>query len=280
MKSAQLLTLVLAANFLAHADFSYTQTRKGSQGMAGAAAAPQVTKCFFKGSRVLFDSGATAHVIDYGAQTMTTIDKAAKTYSVRPMGGNMPADAANVDVQIDVKETGQTKTIAGFNCRQVVMTMATAAAGMKMQIETESWISADVPGWQNMRAFYQKNGSALSAMAGGSPGVQKAMAEMQKKMSAMNGVAVLQPVRMKSAAGSEEQMGQAQAGLAQARARLEEMAKQGGQQGEMARQALARMPGGSGAGAPLYETTTESSDFSAADIPDSIFAIPAGFTRK
>jgi hypothetical protein len=284
VKTAQLLTLVFAASFAAHADFSYTQTRKGSQGMPGAAA-PQLTKYFFKGSRMLSDDGETARIVDYSAQTMTTIDKVKKTYSVRQIGGNMPAEASNVDVQIDVKETGQTKTIDGFNCRQVIMTIAMDAAasapgGMKMQIETESWISADVPGWQNMRAFYQKNGSALSAMAGGNPNMQKALAAMQKKMSAMNGIAVLQTVRMKSAGGSDAQTGQAQAGMAQARARLEEMAKQGGQQGEMAKQALARMPGGGGAGAPLFEITTESSGFSAADIPDSIFAIPAGFTQK
>ncbi|MGP8247137.1 MAG: DUF4412 domain-containing protein [Bryobacteraceae bacterium] len=285
MKTVQLLTLLFAASFAAHADFSYTQTRKGSQGMAGAAAAPQVTKYFFKGSRMLSDSGDTARLIDYGAQTMTTINKAAKTYSVRPIGGNMPAAAGNVDVQIDVKETGQKKTINGYNCSQVIMTMdmgapASAAAGMKMQVEAEFWRSPDVPGWQNMRAFYQKNGNALASMAGGNPSMQKAMAEMQKKMFAMNGITVLQTIRVKSAGGSDAQMSQAQAGLAQARARLEEMAKQGGQQGEMAKQALARMPGGGGAGAPLFETTMESSDFSAADIPDSVFAIPAGFTQK
>jgi len=283
VKTALLPPLVFAASFAAHADFSYTQTRKGSQGMAGAA--PQVAKYYFKGSKMLSDSGDTTRILDYSAGTMTIIDKAAKTYSVRPLGGNLPAAAGDVDVQIDVKQTGQTKTINGFACSQVIMTMAmdapaSAPAGMKMQVESELWISADVPGWQSMHSFYQKNGGALSAMAGGNAGMQKAIAEMQKKMSGMNGIPVLQTVRVKSAGGSDAQMSQAQAGLAQARARLEEMAKQGGQQGEMAKQALARMPGGAGAGAPFFETTMESSGFSAAEIPDSIFAIPAGFTQK
>jgi hypothetical protein len=270
LKTAQLLTLALAASFPAHADFSYTQTRKG--------AAPQVTKYYFKGTRMMADSGDTARIVDYSSQTMTTINKGAKTYSVQPIGGSLPAGSSNVDLHIDVKETGQTKTINGFDCRQVIMTMSgSGAAGMRMQIEKESWISADVPGWQNLRAFYQKNGSSFPGVGGGDPNMQRAVEAMQKEMAGVNGAAVLEIVRIKPVSGSDAQMAQAQAGMAVARARLEEMAKQGGQQGEIAKQALARMPGG---GAPMFETTIESSDFSAADIPDSMFEIPAGFTQK
>lgn len=276
VKITQLLILALATSFAARADFSYTQTAKASQGT------PQVTKSFFKGSKMLADRGDTATLFDFNAQTITTINKAAKTYSVKKIGEDV--GAAGVVPQIDIKDTGQKKTINGYNCSQTMMTMSMdspggAPGGMKMQVEVELWISADVPGWQNMRAFFQKNAGALAMMGGGNPGIQKAMAEMQKKMAGMNGAAVLQTVRMKSAGGNDAQMAQAQAGMAQARARLEEMVKQGGQQAEMAKQALARMPGG-GSGASLFESTMESSNFSAADIPESTFAIPSGFTQK
>ena len=49
------------------------------------------------------------------------------------------------------------------------------------------------------------------------------------------------------------------------------------------KQALARMPGGaamsgSGSGA-IIEVTMDSSDFSAASIPDSVFAVPDGYRK-
>jgi hypothetical protein len=69
--------------------------------------------------------------------------------------------------------------------------------------------------------------------------------------------------------------------MAQARARLEEMQKQGGPQAQAAAQALARMgaaPGGGGGSG--FEINMESSNFSTASIPDSIFAIPAGYQQS
>jgi hypothetical protein len=271
--------LTLAAGFAAHADFSYTQTTKPSQG------APQVAKTYLKGSKMAVERDGTATIMDFGAQTITTVDKTGKTYSVRKMGDMIPPGGPSVTPQMDVKETGQKRTINGMNCTQMVMTMSMDAPaggppGMKMQMEMEMWISTDVPGWQNMRAFYQKNGNALGAMAGGNPGLQKAMVEMQKKMATMNGMPVEQIMRMKAPGMDAAQAPGAQAGMGQARARLEEMIKQGGPQADAARQALARMPGGGGGGGSLFETTMTSSDFSSSDVPDSVFAIPAGFTQK
>jgi hypothetical protein len=153
---------------------------------------------------------------------------------------------------------------------------------MKMTMEMDTWSSTAVPGAQEMKAFYQKNASRFpwSAMGGGgSPSAAKAMSDMQKKLAASGGVPLLQTVRMKSA-GNEAQMQQAQAGMAQARAKLEEMKKQGGQQAAMAEQMLARlgsMPGAGGGSGALFEITMESSDFSTGNIPDSVFAIPAGY---
>jgi hypothetical protein len=276
MKTTRILILAVAGSFAAHADFSYTQTVKSSQG------APQSTKVFLKGSKMMTDRGDTATLVDLGAQTITTINKTAKTYSVQKMG-DMAAALSSAAPQVDIKETGQKKTINGFNCGQSVMTMSMdgPTPGVKMQMEIELWVSPDVPGWQKLREFYQKNASGLNAMGGGNPGMQRAMVEMQKKMATMGGAPVEQVMRMK-APGMEGQAAQMQGNLGQARARLEEMIKQGGPQAEAAKNALARMPGGAvgGSGTSLFETTIDSSDFSAADVPDSVFAIPAGFTKK
>jgi hypothetical protein len=61
------------------------------------------------------------------------------------------------------------------------------------------------------------------------------------------------------------------------------MIAQGGPQAAAMKQALARMPGGaamsgSGSGA-IIEVTMDSSDFSAASIPDSVFAVPDGYRK-
>lgn len=72
---------------------------------------------------------------------------------------------------------------------------------------------------------------------------------------------------------------QQQAQMEKARAQMEAMQKQGGAQATAAAQILARMnamPGGGGGG---MEITMESSGFSAAPIPDSVFAIPDGFRQ-
>jgi hypothetical protein len=293
MKTVQLSILLLAAGVAAHADFSYTQTQKSSQSMPGApGAAPQVTKQYFKGNKMLSDRGDRATLFDFSTQTVTMINKSAKTYSVQKIGDLMAATSAGVSPQIDVKQTGQKKTINGYNCSQAVFTVSMdapspAPAGMKMQVEMEIWISPDVPGAAAMHAamrdFYKNNGGFAAMMGGrGNAGMQSAMGEMQKKISDMDGIPVLQVIRMKSAgAGAAAAAGAMNdPRMEQARAQLEAMKKQGGQAAAAAEQALARMGGGSTGGAPMFETTIESSDFSTASIPDSVFAIPAGFQQQ
>ena len=216
MKTGRLLMVTLACSTLAQADFSYVSTRKSAQGTA-AGAGEQVTKHYLKGQKMKMDSGRTATIFDFEAQTMTLIDTAAKTYKVTPFAelakgaGASTMAKADVSAKVDVKETGQKKIINGLNCSEVVMSIAmeggaAAAQGMKMQMEMDMWFSSDAPGASELRAFYQKNGERFpwSAMGGGAnPGMAKAIADMQKAMTKQGGVPVLQITRMKSA-GNEQ----------------------------------------------------------------------------
>ncbi len=283
MKTITLLFLTLCAAASAWADFSYTTTRKGTG--PAAAAGPSATKHYFKGQKMLTDSGDTAMLIDFDAQTITNIDKAQKTFT--PIKFSELPDLIkqnDVEVKAEVKETGQKKVINGFNASEMLMTMAMdspqmSQAGMKMQLEVSSWISSDVPGAQELKAFFQRNATNFpwAAMGGGAAGMQKAMTDVQRKMAASGGVALLQIVKVKSG-GNEAQAAQMQAGMAQARAQMEAMVKQGGPGAAAAQQALARM--GAAAGGALFEVTMESSGFSTAAIPESVFAIPADFHKK
>jgi hypothetical protein len=275
--------LALACSFAAHADFSYTQTRKG-----GPAASNAATKHYFKGQKMKTESASVSSIFDLDAQTMTSLNHATKTYTVTKFSEiGQSIKSAGVDAKAEVRQTGQKKNINGYNATEVVMTMTmdspqATKTGMQMTMEMSMWLSSDPPGAQELRAFYQKNMDKFpwAAMAaGGNAGMQKAMADMQKQVAQLGGIAVLQVTKMKSM-GNDAQMAQMQQGMAQARAQMEAMRKQGGKQAEMAEQALARMgPAASGAGGSMFEVTMESSGFSTASIPDSVFAIPAGYTN-
>jgi hypothetical protein len=110
----------------------------------------------------------------------------------------------------------------------------------------------------------------------GNASMQKAMADLRRKRAEVKGVPVLQVMKM-GAAGNEAQMAQMQKGMEQARAQLDEMKKQGKLPPQMEEQ-LKRMTGTSPGGS-MFETTMESSNFSSSGIPDSEFAVPAGYQQ-
>jgi hypothetical protein len=291
IKTIRVTMLALVCAMPAHADFSYTSTRKSAQGPA-AAAGDQTTKHYYKGQKMKTDSATTAMIIDFDAQTLTTLNHTQKTYTLMKFSdmGQQLKDTG-MEVKIDVKETGQRKNINGFNAAEIVMTMAmespqTAQAGMKMVVEVSNWLSPDPPGTQELRAFNQKhmNEFPWASLAGGAGGsqaasMQKALADMQKKAASLGGVPVLSVMKLKSS-GNEAQAAQMQQGMQQAMAQMEAMRKKGGAQGQAAEQAMARMGGMAGGGGALFEITTESTGFSTAAIPDSTFAIPDGYQKK
>jgi hypothetical protein len=276
MRITNLILIAVAGSMLARADFSYTMTRKGMGG-------PEVTTTSFKGQKMMIDSSSTTIVMDFDAQTITTVSKSQKTYTVKKFT-DVGQALNGADVTMDVKETGQKKNINGFDASELLMTVdvdnpQTQGRGMKMQMEMHIWISSGVPGADELRGFYKRNAGNFpwaAMMQGGNPGMAKTMADLQRKLASMNGVPVLEVMKMKMAGGpsaSPQQSAQMDA----ARARMEAMAQQGGQAGAAAQQALARMGGASSGGGGM-EITMESGNFSTSAIPASTFAVPAGFT--
>jgi hypothetical protein len=294
----KLLALAALAIVLpAYADFSYKVTRKTGGMMGGMAGGPTTSTYYYKGQKMKVDNGATATIIDFDARTITNINNTAKTVSVKRFDDIAPA-AGNVNATVQVKETGQKKTVNGYEASEAVLTVEVEAPPGrqmgKMQMDMDMWLSSEVPGADQLFAFHQRNAanfpwSALTA--GGNPSMASAMADAQRRLAAMHGVPVQEIVRVKSPGGAGApampQMTGAQADkMAQARAQLEAMAAQGGPAAAAAQQALARMgsmPGAAGGGAPssgaLMEITMDSSDFSGGSIPDSVFAIPGDYQK-
>jgi hypothetical protein len=290
MKTSIFLVLTLTSS--AFADFSYTSTAKMPAGMGGASS---VTRHYFKGQKMKMELPASSIIVDFEAGTQTIINPGAKTYTVHKIGENsaLGKQGAEMDMKMDVKETGESKVINGFQTREAVITMDSEVTipgrgPMKSQMEMHLWIARDIPGASELKAFYERNAKGYAGMMGS--GAQKAMLDAQRKVASLGGVPVLTVTKMKmpSMGGgiSDTQSAQMSAGMAQAqttaRARLEEMAKQGGPQGDMAKQQLARMGGGApmgGIGAGTIDTTSEASEFSSSGIPDSVFAVPAGYQK-
>jgi hypothetical protein len=287
MKTTCILFLTMAGSLTLRADFSYSTTTKSSGGMAAAPGSNRVTKTYLKGQKMKIDRGSSATIFDFDAQTSTSIDSSQKTYRVSKFSDlRETSSTQRQDLNIDVKDTGQKKTINGYNATEMVLSVeldnpAGRQAGMKMHMEVDFWISSDVPGAPELRAFYQRNAAKFpwGTMAGdggrGNPSMRNAMVELLRKMSDMKGVPVLEVMKM--GGGNDAQQAQMQQGMAQARARLEEMKSQGKLTPQM-EEALKRMNAASSGGS-MFETTMESTDFSASPIPDSVFAIPADYQQ-
>ena len=79
-------------------------------GFAGGGGRIRTSKHYFKGQKMKTETGDTSTILDFDAQTITTVNNRQKTVTVRSFS-DMGAARGDVNaVQIDVKETGQQKT--------------------------------------------------------------------------------------------------------------------------------------------------------------------------
>lgn len=262
--------LSLAAPML-WADFSYQSTVKSGAG------AGTVSKIKVKGGRMRTDSGTLTIITDLDAKTLTTINHTNKTYTVLPLdkGQSAVPKTGMPEVKAQVKPTGQAKRIGNYNCQQVMVTMSFASPNGAMSMESEMWISPDVPGNAEMRALGAKMADAGFVTSMMDEKNRAMMIDLQRQMAKLNGMPVVQIMRMKS--GSDAQAKKMADQMAAVREQMEKMKKQGGPQAEAAAKMLASLP--APGGKYLMEVTTESSAFSAATIPASEFAIPAGYKK-
>src|ERR1700688_3052091 len=140
------------------ADFSYEESTKITGGMmagvmkfAGAfskqAREPLQSTVAVKGNRMLHGNKERASVIDLDSETITEINYQKKTYSVmtfaemkqameqamqrmkdapkqpQPQESEQQKPDVKTEFSLDLKETGQTKEIAGLQAKEVILTM-------------------------------------------------------------------------------------------------------------------------------------------------------------
>lgn len=233
-KQISVVLLLTVGGSSLRADLSYDQTTKmtggammGMMRFAGAfskqAREPMVTHVYLKGDRMAHFTRDTAQITDLSNETITSVNFQKRTYSVMTfaemaqamaeVGQKMtgePGEKPDVSMKVDVKATGQTRQISGFETREMVLTVEMETtdpkSGAKGSMLTTStmWIAKDVTGYQQMKAFHERMakkmvwapGANLGPMAAGNPGMMKGMAAAAKEASKLEGAPLLQIVRM------------------------------------------------------------------------------------
>jgi hypothetical protein len=233
-KQISVVLLLTIGGSSLRADLSFDQTAKitggammGVMRIAGAfskqAREPIVTHVYLKGDRMAHFTRDTAQITDLSNETITNIDFQKKTYSVvtfaemaramAELGQKMTGQSGEkpeVSMKVDVKATGQTRQISGFETREIVLTVEMETtdpkSGAKGSMLTTSnmWIAKDVTGYEQMKAFHERMakkmawapGANLGPMAAGDPGLMKGMAAAAKEAAKLEGAPLLQVVRM------------------------------------------------------------------------------------
>jgi hypothetical protein len=323
------------------ADFSYEQTTKMTGGtmmammkFAGAfskqAREPITASVAVKGNRMVHWRKDNADIIDLDSETITHVDFAKKQYSVITFAEmtqmmnqslqqmkdkkNESNPEVSTDFKVDVKETGQTKPIAGYDAKELLMSFQMAATDEKtgdkggMLVTSSMWIASNVAGYEEMREFHKKMAMKLvwtpggASMMAGRPDIARGMAGMYKAAAKLDGVPVLQIMKMNptgpdgqpisAPAGSETTSEQSKpkpetpsisGALAGrlggfggfGRKKKPEQPKEEPKQ-ESAQSSPAPTAGSDGA---LMEMTTEMSGFSTAAVDPSKFTAPGGFKK-
>ena len=315
------------------ADFRYEQSTKLTGGLArgmmkfaGAfskkAREPIRTSVLVKGDRMANVTGDTAQVIDLETETITDINFEKKTYSVvsfaqmaqvleqaaDKLKSQKEAEKVDVNFKVSLKDTGQTRQIAGKDTRQMVLTMEMAGTDTSsgregsMVVTAEMWLGPKLAGYEEVSRFNQRMAQKLAwrpgsdMFAAGSSDIVKGMAEVSKEAAKLEGVPVLQVIKMGAKVeGGERPSDQPAAqrtepekpSITGALGGLRGLGGLGGfrrkkkaesQQPEE-KPSEQRETATSDSAGLLLEMTTELAGFSAAPVDASKFEVPAGFRQ-
>lgn len=236
-------------------------SRLGGGGMRTAFQDQKFT-VYVKGNKMARIGELTSTLYDLDAGTMTIINNQRQTYTtetfdqmreqMQQMQSRSNHGNAGGNVQFDVKvdQTGQTRTIDGQTATETLITMTAqqqAQQGGTMVVKSDVWLVPASSSTQELRDFYKrlstKFAEAFSSpgMGPAGSGIAAAMAETMK----LNGFPVVNDVSVSGVAGMGAMAG-----------------------------------GGDSSGGPLLVMETVSGGFAPGPVDDSHFTIPAGFKQE
>ena len=90
------------------------------------------------------------------------------------------ASGKEVEVDFDLKETGQKRSIAGYDAREVIMTVTVREKGKTLEdagglvMTTDSWLGPDIPAMKELAEFEQRYWKAIAPETAGMSAEQMA----------------------------------------------------------------------------------------------------------
>jgi hypothetical protein len=261
--SAAVLPLIVLCTVPALAD---VKTRERSQvkfegmlgrmvGMFGGKAARDgiVTTNAVRGDRKVELTDTTGRIVDLQEQKVYELDIKRRTYQVttfdelrrrmreaqekaakeaakqdRETQEQQEQLAREVEIDFDLKETGQTRAIAGHNAREVVMTVTVRQKGRTLEdggglvMTSSSWMGPEIPAMRELAEFEMRYWKAIAPEASGMsaeqmaavmamyPMLKNAMERLQTEGSKLEGTPLATTTVFESVR-SKEQMAQQQA---------------------------------------------------------------------
>lgn len=179
-------------------------------GMFGGKAAREgiVSTNAVKGSRKATMTGDTGRIVDLAEERVYDLDMKRKTYQVttfdelrrrmreaqeraerdaqkeegRQADPQEQPSGREMEIDFDIKETGQKKTLAGYDARQVVMTIAVREKGRTLEdsgglvMTADSWFGPDIPALKELADFEQRYWTAIAPETPGISAEQMAAA--------------------------------------------------------------------------------------------------------
>jgi hypothetical protein len=243
------LALILAATAGISADVKTQQkTQLKMEGMLGKVAGMfggkamkegVTTTIAVKGNRRMSTNDTTAELVDIDAEKVYRIDLKGKSYTVQTFEEirrefeKMMAKAEaqtekkpqregpEMEFDIDIKQTGQQKAMAGTNCDQVILTLGVHEKGKTiddaggMVITSDMWMAPKNPALQEyfdfemryMQKVYGDKGVAsakdLAQAMAMYPGMKDAMARLQSEGRKLSGTPMQTTVTMAAASGPD-----------------------------------------------------------------------------
>jgi hypothetical protein len=259
-----------------------------------------------KGNRKATLNEATGRIVDLAEEKIYDLDMKRKSYTVttfeelrqrmreaqqkaeenakRQQGGEQQQPSGKeIDVDFDVKETGQTKQIAGHDTRQVIMTITVREKGKTLEesggmvVTSDSWLAKPIAAMQELTEFEMKYWKAIAPEAAGVsaeqmaalaamyPMIKQGMERLSQESAKLEGTPLATTVTFEGVK-SKEQLAQQQ-----------NQGGGGGLGGMLARRIAKR--GDDKPRATIFTTTSETLEIATA-VPPADLEIPAGFKEK
>jgi hypothetical protein len=276
-----------------------------------------------KGDRKATMNEATGQIVDLGEEKVYDLDLKKKSYKVttfaelrrrmeeaqkraeenarKEQGKSAPPpqNEKQMEIDVDIKNTGETKTINGFSTRQTIMTITMREKGKTLEqsggmvTTTDMWLAPKIAAMKDIADFDMRYAQKLygGMMAGVSaeqmaaamamyPMMRQALGRMNVEGGKLAGTPILTTMTM-DAVKSEEEMAQTQAKQSED-SKPSAGGGVGGLLGGLARKAAARKAEGDDTAksrATFMTSTTEvlkvATEVSAGDV-----SIPAGFKEN